>query len=260
MFTLTEAHLETGGGPLTYWLHPAQRESSVLLLTFSSTRQASFYEEPYDIPARLFAGAGHAVASFDLPNHGEQINSFGQGIEGFCAAFCAGEDPFEKFVVQAKAVIDDCLAQGLGQGGIFACGVSRAGYCALRLAAADERIVGVAGLAPVIDWRNLREFAAVRDQPDVARLALDHWAEALAGRAIFLAIGNSDARVSSAACVRFGLRLLEIEETRNRINSQIQLHLVPADGHALDVDWRKAGAEFLLAQVAQNKKKSGVGI
>ena len=259
MFTLSERRLDTPAGPITYWLHPAQEEAAALLLTFSSTRQASFYEEPYDIPARLFAGAGHAVVSFDLPNHGEQTNGFGQGIEGFCAAFCAGQDPFVQFVEQAKAVIDACLAQGLGRGGIFACGVSRAGYCALRLAAADQRIGGVAGLAPVIDWRNLREFATVREQPAVARLALDHWAEALAGRAIFLAIGNYDERVSSAACVRFGLRLAEIEEARAMAHSRIQLHVVAAQGHALGVEWRTAGAEFLLAQV-QNETKKGIGI
>ena len=249
MFTVTEARLETAAGPITYWLHRAQKEPSALLLTFSSTRQASFYEEPYDIPAAIFAGAGHAVASFDLPNHGEQINHFGQGINGFCAAFCTGEDPFAQFVEQDKGVIDDCLAQGVGQGGIFARGVSRAGYCALRLAAADERIIGVAGLAPVVDWRNLREFVLVREQPNMALLALDHWAEALAARAIFLAIGNSDQRVSSAACVRFGLRLAEIEEAREMAQSRIQLHVVAAEGHSLGVDWRRAGAEFLLAQV-----------
>jgi hypothetical protein len=249
MLTPTAKSLETPFGPLTYWLHPAQKETSALLLTFSSTRQASFHQEPYDIPARIFAEAGHAVASFDLPNHGEQVNGFGQGIDGFCAAFCAGQDPFAQFVEQGRAVIDDCLAQGSGRGGIFVCGVSRAGYCALRLAAADERIDGVAGLAPVSDWRHLREFALVRQQPNVAMLALEQWAEALAGRAIFLAIGNCDARVSSAACVRFGLRLAEIEEARAMAQSRMQLHLVPADGHSLGVEWRKAGAEFLLAQI-----------
>lgn len=255
MFTVSARRLETSAGPINYWLHPAQKEASALLLTFSSTRQASFYEEPFDIPARIFAGAGHAVVSFDLPNHGEQVNGFGQGIDGLRAAFCAGQDPFAHFVEQAIAVIDDCLAQGVGLGGIFACGVSRAGYCALRLAAADKRIDGVAGLAPVVDWRNLREFAAVREQADVALLALDHRAEALAGRAIFLAIGNYDQRVSSAACVRFGLRLAELEAARNLSDSALQLHVVAADGHSLSVDWRRAGAEFLLAQVWQNTSR-----
>ncbi len=256
LFLIAASTVPTVQGPLTYWLHQpdiAVQESSILLLTFSSTRQASFYEDPYNIPARLFAQAGYAVASFDLPNHGEQINAFGEGIVGMCAAVSAGADPFAQFIEQAQAVIDACLGQGVGRGGIFACGVSRAGYCALRLAAADPRIDGVAGLAPVVDWRALREFAAVREDPAVAALALDHWAAQLAGRAIFMSIGNHDDRVGSDHCVRLALRLLELEEPRVARPSALQLHVVEDAGHGLSNEWRTAGAAFLLRH-AQNKQ------
>jgi dienelactone hydrolase len=251
MFKIIESTITTPAGNVTYILHTpeaAQRAPQpALLLTFSSTRQASFHETPYDIPARLFAEAGHYVASFDLPNHGEQANAFGQGIAGMCAAFIGRKDPFVQFVAQGSAVIDACLAQGLGtSGGIFACGVSRAGYCALRLAASDRRIRGVAGLAPVTDWRPLTEFAAVRDQPEVAALALDHYANALAQRPVFLAIGNHDARVDTACCVRFALRLFELEREQAAGASAIQLYIVDALGHALADEWRAAGTKFLL--------------
>jgi dienelactone hydrolase len=252
MFTITESTITTAVGNLTYWLHqPDQTQTtpSALLLTFSSTRQSAFDEEPQHIPARLFAAAGHAVVSIDLPNHGEQVNGFGQGIEGFCAAFCAGADPFAQFVEQGKAVITACLAQGIGQKGIVACGVSRAGYCVLRLAAADPRIRAVAALAPVTDWRRLREFAAVREQPVIAALALDHWAASLADRSVYVAIGNHDARVGSDACVRFVLRLLEARQTQSDPPPALQFHLVDCPGHSLADAWRRAGAEFLLAQL-----------
>ncbi|MCE7988010.1 MAG: hypothetical protein DYG89_43145 [Caldilinea sp. CFX5] len=253
MFTITESTVVTATGKLTYWLHrPAQAQATSqngLLLTFSSTRQSAFYEAPQEIPARLFAAAGYAVVSFDLPHHGEQVNRFGQGIDGFCAAFCAGDDPFAQFIEQGKAVIDACLAQGIGQGGIVACGVSRAAYCALRLAAADQRIRAVAGLAPVTDWRRLREFAAVRDQPKIAALALDHWAAQLADRPLYLAIGNDDARVGSDACVRFVLRLMEARQAVSDPPPALQFYLVDSPGHSLADEWRRAGAEFLLAQL-----------
>lgn len=251
MFTITAATIPTVTGNLTYWLHCPARSAvgrgSILLLTFCSTRQAAFYEDPYDIPARCFAEAGHAVVSFDLPNHGEQINHFGEGIAGFCAAFCAGADPFLQFAEQGRAVIDACLAQGVGTAGIVVCGLSRAGYCALRLAAADQRVRAVAGLAPVIDWRQLREFAEVREQPAVAALTLEHWAEALAGRAVFLTIGNGDSRVSSASCAHFAWRLLALEAALQIKSSRLQLHIVDAPDHALPDHWRAAGATFLLA-------------
>ncbi|MFZ4664750.1 MAG: alpha/beta hydrolase family protein [Caldilineaceae bacterium] len=252
MFTITESTVVTAAGKLTYWLHrpdQTQTAQNALLLTFSSTRQSAFAEAPQDLPARLFAGAGHAVASFDLPQHGEQVNAFGQGIDGFCAAFCAGADPFAQFIEQGKAVIDACLAQGIGQGGIVACGVSRAAYCALRLTAADQRIRAVTGLAPVTDWRRLREFAAVRDQPSVAALALDHWAEELADRPLYLAIGNHDARVGSDACARFVLQLMAARQAQSDSPPALQFYLVDSPGHSLADEWRQAGAEFLLAQL-----------
>ena len=251
MFTIRESTITTAAGELTYWLHRPDhaQASNALLLTFSSTRQSAFYEEPQEIPARLFAAAGHAVVSFDLPQHGEQVNTFGQGIEGFCAAVCAGADPFAQFIEQGQAVIDACLAQGVGQGGIVACGVSRAAYCVLRLAAADPRIRAVAGLAPVTDWRRLREFAAVRDQPQVDALALDHWAEHFAGRPLYLAIGHHDERVGSDACVRFVSRLLEAKQAAGDPPPALQFYLVDSPGHSLANVGRRAGAEFLLAQL-----------
>ncbi len=250
MFTITEKTITTPTGALTYMLHtpsaPQRAANPALLLTFSSTRQASFGEPPYDIPARIFAEAGHYVVNFDLPNHGEQINAFGQGIVGMAAAFNAGQDPFEQFIRQGRTVLDVCLDHGIGAGGVLACGVSRAGYCALRLTADDPRIQGVAGLAPVTDWRRLTEFAAMRQQPTVAALALDHYVDALAQRAVFLAIGNHDERVGTDACVRFALQLFTLERTQGSDASRLQLHVVPDAGHSLADEWRAAGAKFLL--------------
>jgi len=119
-----------------------------------------------------------------------------------------------------------------------------------RLAAADPRIRAVAGLAPVTDWRALSEFAAVKERPEIKALALDNWAAELAGRAVFLAIGNADARVGSNCCVRLALRILEEEARRDVAPSLLELHVVLSEGHSLSDDWRSAGRRFLL-QLAQ---------
>jgi dienelactone hydrolase len=247
----TEWIVETATGPLTCSLitPPAERMAvaPALLLTFATTRQAALGEPPQDIAARLLAEAGCYVVSFDLPNHGERINGYGAGIEGLCASYLAGADPFAQFVTDGSAVIDACLQRGLGAPGrIVACGVSRAGYCVLRLAAADVRIVGVAALAPVIDWRALSEFAAVRQEPMVAALALEHWATQLAGRALFLAIGNQDRRVGSHHTLRFVQQLYAAQQLLPQEGAAWQLHVVDSPGHSLADEWRVAGAHYLL--------------
>jgi hypothetical protein len=185
--------------------------------------------------------------SFDLPNHGARLDAFGEGIGGMCAAHLAGSDPFAHFVSDGGVVVDACRQLEIpGSERVVACGVSRAAYCTLRLAAVDRRILAVAGLAPVTDWRALSEFASVKDRPEIAALALDNRAAELAGRAVFLAIGNADARVGSDACTRLAQRILEEEARLGIASSRMELHVVTSEGHSLSNDWRSAGGRFLL--------------
>ena len=161
-----------------------QSERPALLLTFYCTAQTK----------KIFTDAGHYTLDFDLPNRGD--------IVAMREALLAGRDPFAGFVSDGKAVVDACLARGLGaDGNVVVCGVSRGAYCAIRLFADDIRFQAVAGLAPVTDWRVLGEFAAVRDRPEVASLALENWITQFRGRAVFLAIGNSDRRGGTQHCV-----------------------------------------------------------
>ena len=232
--------------PIQVAPHPA------LLLSFSATRQMTLQTAPYDITAKLFTDAGHYVASFDLPNHGDGIDEYGDGLVGLWTAHAAGADPFGRFIAQGRAVIDKCLAQGWGTADhIFACGVSRGGYCALRLMADDVRIQGVAALAPLVDWRSLSEFSAIQDQPELACLALVHWADQLAGRALYLTVGNHDHRVGTARCLHFASRLLETVDFSQPGSGTIEIYINDSPGHTLNDEWAIRGAQFLLGCCAR---------
>jgi acetyl esterase/lipase len=150
-------------------------------------------------------------------------------------------------VKEAQAVIDTLIAEGLAEPGrICVSGTSRGGYSALRLMAADTRIAGVAAYSPVTDWRVLREFARITDRPEVAALALTNFAESLAGRRVWIAIGNSDRRVGTGDCVTFAKALFDREAELDRTTSPISFHVVPELGHGLSDNWRQAGARYLL--------------
>ncbi|MAE61119.1 MAG: hypothetical protein CMJ49_07160 [Planctomycetaceae bacterium] len=133
---------------------PAQRlERPALILNFAGARSMSLAEGPYDIGSRLFVAAGHRVASFDLPFHGDRVEpGHPDSIRGFSAAWVNGRDVFSKFVDDGRKVIDALIGRGVADPGrIFVSGTSRGGYFALRLMAADDRIAGAAAFAPVTD-------------------------------------------------------------------------------------------------------------
>ena len=230
----------------------ALARSPTLLFNFCGAGRAALHEHPYNLPARRFLDVGHRVLSFDLPAHGERRGPGGTaGLEGMRHALLAGEDPFRRFVSEATAVLDHVLRAGLaGPQGVCAYGTSRAGYCVLRWAAADRRVRAAAAGAPVTDWRLLAEFAAVRDRPDVGALALEHFADALSGRAVHVVIGDRDGRVGTESCVRFALRVLEAEARGGLGSSAFSLHVIPTEGHTVPDEWRLAGAEYLLEHVA----------
>ena len=243
--------IETAGGPLNCTLASPTAENAAaepaLLLVFGGARSSVLGDDARFPAALHFAQEGHRVLSFDLPNHGDLSDGYGDGIHGMCAALIAGDDPFARFVAYGRSALDACLDRGIGRSGkIFACGGSRGGYCALRLAAADQRISGVAAMAPVTDWRILSEFDAVKERPEVAALALENWAGDLAGRPVFLVIGNHDHRVGTHACVGLARRLFDLEQPTIEGASALQLHVIAAPGHSLTDDWELEGARFLL--------------
>jgi len=226
--------------------HP---QGPALLMTFTLTRQMSIFEDVYNLPTQAFLAAGHRVLSFDLPHHGDRIGPWKtRDIHGFCEAFVAGVDPFAQFVADGRAAVDAVVSRGLArEGRIVLAGLSRGGYCALRLAASEPRIAATAALAPVTDWRALSEFAAVKDRADVAGLALEHVADRLAGGAIYLAIGSADRRVGTERCAAFVARLFEAEAAAGLKSSRLRVHFLhDSDNHRLADAWRSAGAEFLL--------------
>ncbi len=219
-----------------------------LLLNFAADRMASLKSEPYNITPRMFLAAGYRAASFNLPCHGDrEVPGQPRGIAGFCAEWQRGVDVFAGFVDEGRAVVDALIERQLAEPGrIFVSGTSRGGYCALRLMAAEERIAAAAAFSPVTDWRVLKEFAEIRDAPEVAKLALPRFAGALAGRAVWTAIGNSDARVGTDACLRFAEAVVRAEAEKGISSSRFVLHVVPEKEHQLSDSWCRRGGEYLL--------------
>ena len=255
--TCTEFPIDVNGQSLACRLVEPDRlaHRPALLLTFAGARLAALEGDTFSVTPRMFLDAGHRAASFDLPFHGDRVEpDTPEGIAGICAAWMAGRDVFTGFVEEGQAAIDALIERGVAEPGrIFVAGTSRGAYCALRLMAADTRIAAAAAFCPVTDRRGLEEFAAIKDRPDMADLALTHVADNLAGRAVWIAIGNRDARVGTECCLRFVEAIAAVEAAQSCPESRIELHVMPHAGHALLGDWHRRGAEYLLGMAETSR-------
>jgi len=247
--------IRSGSRQVTWSLiEPADDEQATdpaIVIVFAGTRSGVAAAESGHDPAGAFVRAGHRVISMDIPSHGERvITGQPQGLHGLCAALEAGQDPFEPFVTDVVAVIDACVDRGIARAGrIFAAGRSRLGYAALRLAAADRRIGGVAAYAPVVDWRILSEFARVKDAPIAASVALAGFVDQLAARPILVIIGEHDERVGTACVEAFATSLGAVPWDGSSPSGNLPLLAIDAtvEGHTVSDRWVRAGAGYLLA-------------
>lgn len=251
-----EFTINSGGEKITVLVRtPAKLAAKpMLLLSFSAGRKDSVPGGKYGDVTEAFIKQGHRIASIDLPAHGDRVDKkYGSGIKGFANYVADGKDPFDIFVLNAKDMITECLKRGLAtKGNIVSCGVSRAGYCALRLTAEDSRISGVAAFAPVTDWGVVSEFESIRKSPNVAKISLERFAAKLVDRKVYVAIGNRDDRVGTDACTRFVLALTEALRKKGEPAAGLRYMLVEdSKGHGLGKSWRVEGIRYLLGQAPQ---------
>tara|TARA_Y100000588_G_scaffold395151_1_gene520550 strand:- start:4368 stop:5132 length:765 start_codon:yes stop_codon:yes gene_type:complete len=251
---LEEFHVESNDEEVKVTLASPEGEKitdqSGLLINISATAQHAIHDETQNHPTPIFLDAGHYVVSFDLPCHGDRIDEFGEGILGMGAAYAAGVDKFEQFVADGIATVNACHERGIGNGRIVSYGVSRAGYCLLRLAAADRRIRAVAGCSPVTDWGIPEEM--IRSRAETSSLKIDHWVDQLANTAVYLSVGSQDDVVGTAACVRFATRLFEKQHQISAEDTlRGELHVVNSPGHSPSRESRLDATRFLIDSVAR---------
>lgn len=221
----------------------------VLCLNLAMDRTFTLDTAPYNIVTNLFLAAGHRVASLDMPQHGELVDGFGEGLAGMAAAVAAGVDIFADLAAAARALVDEGIRRGwVTPGRVVACGTSRGGHAALCLLAEDDRLLAAAVHAPVTCLPALEEFAALADHPIVRRWNAGALAPRLAGRPVFQHIGEEDPRVGAEHCFALHARLTAAA----RGGARPVLYTLPGSTHGdafLEPGYHAAAA-FLLAQCA----------
>lgn len=227
---------------------PAQlTHDPALLIELAKDCRGTLNDHPYNQTANIFLAAGHRVASFDLPNHGDDKNDFGEGLDGMAKASAAGVDVFEQIRAAARATVALAISRGLTRAGrIYVAGTSRGGLSSLHAMVGEPKIAAAAIYGPVTHLPVLREFAPHANLQLVQDNCAASLIPQLAGRDVFVAIGMNDARVGTADCLDFHARL-----KLANVGGETRLHVDYADGHSVSDAGRHLGALFLLARAAR---------
>jgi hypothetical protein len=202
---------------------------------------------PYNLPARYFLEHGHRVVCLTVP----KIES---SLEVFRDSVLSDPDTVDSTIKDAQAVLKHCIDRRWTKPGrVVVAGVSRNGYLALRLMAADNSLNVGGGFVPVTDWRDLSEFKEVRNLQAITDLQISRFVDQLAGKTIFLTIGHNDQRVSTFSCVQFFLDLASANARRGFDPSVVTLFVTPDEDHSCGDEWYARGMEILLkAALAQD--------
>lgn len=219
----------------------------VLAGTIDGTLGSSYFRQC----GNELAQYGFICVSVDLPCHGTQSAADEPGgLNGWSYRAARKQDFVSASNRRLSDVLDFLIKHQLTDPEkVAACGTSRGGFAAIHFAAADRRIRAAAGFAPVTDLDALREFEAIRDDAFVARLALSQQAQQLAGRPVWIVIGDQDQRVGTDRAMRLAQELTQAAVAK-QLESRVALHvLAEPRGHTTPEGSSRLAADWILKQL-----------
>jgi len=179
------------------------------------------------------ADLGYLCVAVDIPCFGkERREGEPHGIVGWAGRCAKGENFVAESNSRLSGVLDRLIRVGYtDEEKVAACGTSRGGFLALHFAAADPRVKCVAAFAPVTDPRVLVEFESLATDPLVESLSVANHAGRLAGRSIWISIGDRDERVGTDEAVATA-RGVTSASLGKGLSADVELHVVPEpEGH-----------------------------
>jgi dienelactone hydrolase len=204
------------------------------LFVFATGFEDTLTKEEFNQAGHLLAKHGYLGVALDLPCHGQDVKpQESSGLSGWQARLEKGDALVPGFVAQASAVLDYLVKENYTDPQrIAAIGTSRGGFIALHFAAAEPRVRCIAAFAPVTNLLALREFAGMEKHPATRALNLINSADKLAGRPIWICIGNNDERVNTDDVIAVTRKLVTAAVAQLK-PAPVELHVMPTLGHRI---------------------------
>jgi len=249
--------LQTPSGIRFGLLGKKSSSAAPTLFTFASDIESALGGLEYIRTGIIVGRHGYLCASLDLPYHGAAaVQGHPDGLAGWAAGVSKGEAVFPEFVSKVSQVLDYLIRQGYTDPQkVAVAGISRGAFAAMHVAAADPRFRCAIGFSPVTDLIELGEFAELKNNQLARSLSLTEIAEKLAGRPLWVSIGNNDARVGTDKAIEFTRKVIAASVAQKKPTSSevidVELHVMPWPGHGRPVSAHDAAAAWLLARMGE---------
>jgi dienelactone hydrolase len=232
-----------------YGIWPAKPQSPaptvfILANSIEGTLNSAYYRQSGNVLAKH----GYVCVSVDLPSHGQELREGEkEGMPGWRKRCEQGENFVDAAVKKFSAVLDELIESKVADPKrIAACGTSRGGFMALHFAAADPRVECVVTFGQLTDMTVLREFQGIAPRELADQLALQRHTARLAGRAIWMVIGDRDERVGTDLAISFA-RSVTAESLKAKLPAQVELHvLAEPRGHSVPAGTADQAADWIL--------------
>lgn len=231
-------------------LFPKPATPAPTLFIFAAGIEETLSDTHYSEVGQLLSEFGVCSVGISLPCHGENHTTgdekgLQRGLSGWRQLIDNETNPMQLFTTRARSVLDYLISEGFTDPQkIAACGTSRGGFSAMHFACAEPRIKCVAAFSPVADVRDLSEFAGLDDDPIAVEIDLRRHAETLASRALWITIGNNDARVNTDSIVDVARRVAAFPPDGTKF-ADVSLKVLPSEGHSVPAGAHPEAASWL---------------
>lgn len=204
------------------------------IIVVGSDLEYSLTNDEINEVGRLLGPKGVASFALDVPCHGADARpGEPDGLNGWRARLDRDEDFVLPFTKKVAAIIDFLVAEGYSDPNrIAVVGTSRGGFMGLHAMAADPRICCGVAFAPVTELTVLGEFKGLENHELTQSIALNKVADRLAGRPLWMCIGNHDERVGTDHLIEFSRRVVAASFFQNK-PAPVEIHVMQTEGHRI---------------------------
>jgi predicted esterase len=249
--------LETPSGIKFGSLGKPKAELAPSIIVIGSDLEYSLTNDEMNEVGRLLGPKGIKSYGLDVPCHGADLKpGEQQGLNGWRARLDQDEDFVTPFTQKVSEIIDFLIAEGFSDPHQIAiAGTSRGGFMGLHAMAAEPRVRCGVAFAPVTELPILNEFWGLEKHSLTQSLSLSNVADKLAGRPLWMCIGNNDERVGTDSLIAFSRKVVSSSFAQKR-SAPIELHVMPSEGHRIHEAAHEEAAAWLSKNLVHPLKKT----